>query len=178
LQLGQHAGHQVPHRLERDAEALRDGSVAHAAGEQLQHLVLARGELFERIRWGSMGEPLRQPAGQSSAEDSLAPRNGLHGVDHLVRVRAFEQVAECPSAHCLEYQRVVVVHRQYQDSRRRCSVADLADRRDAARARHVEVEDHDVRLRPDNGVDGLRAGLGPAGNVDIRRTGQQGLQPL
>ena len=44
------------------------------------------------------------------------------------------------------------------------------------RARHVEVEDHDVRLRPDYGVDGLRAGLGPTDEVD-RHVAGLGLDP-
>ena len=126
-----------------------DLGVGPAAGDQLEDLALALGELRERLGVGAgrrPGEEVHQPPGHARAEDRVARRHRADRPDQLRALGALEQVAAGAGAHRREHRLVVVVHRQHEDRDVRRRVDDPARGLDAVEPGHVDVHQHDVRV--------------------------------
>ena len=95
-----------------------DLGVRPAAGDQLEDLALALGQLGERRGSGRRrrpGEEVHQPPGHARAEDRIAGRHRSDGPDQLGPLGALEQVPAGAGADRREHRLVVVVHRQHED---------------------------------------------------------------
>ena len=115
-------------RLDRvlaDHQLRRDLRVGQPAGDQPQHLELARRQLGQRGRHaaglgaGGVGEALDQPAGDRRREQRVPGRRHAHGVEQAVGRRVLEQEAARPDPQRLVDVLVEVEGREHQRPRSR-----------------------------------------------------------
>jgi hypothetical protein len=148
LELGEHVGYVVAHRLVGQVQPPGDVEVAAPVRDQLQDLDLPVGELGERpgraAARGCRGEEGQRPGGDPGAEDDVTCRDRLDGPDDLVPFGALDQVAASSGPHRGEQRLVVVEHGEHQDGGAWAAGGDLAGGLDAAGAGHVQVHQHDV----------------------------------
>jgi hypothetical protein len=135
-------------------ERRRDLGVREATREQLQHLELARRQVFELRRRlpHRVGRPadelLDHPPRHGRREQRVAARDRADSRDELLRWDVLEQEA---ARARLERVVDVLVHvegRQHHDLRRRISLAEQSPRGfDPVHLRHAHVHQDDVRLQ-------------------------------
>src|SRR3954454_20546291 len=141
---------------------LGDLLVGVRLGDQLQDLLLARGERLLRPGRG-VGHPLAdQRALDGVGQERVAAVDGADRVQQRLVDLALEHVAGRAGLQRVEHVALVVVHRQREHLRVGHVRADLARALQAGHARHRHVEHAQVRARGERLLEGLDAvgGLG------------------
>ena len=95
--LGQDATDMRLDRLFTDGQLARHLLVASPAGQEAQHLGLARRQHLRRCFRGA--NFAQQPLGRPGRKLDLACRRGLDGLDQIVGSRVLEQIADRSGAH-------------------------------------------------------------------------------
>src|SRR5690606_3656326 len=169
-ELGEEAGDVRLHRGLGHVEALGDGLVRQALGDERQHLRLAVREGLAQLGAAHLAhEPRLRPR----VEAHLAPRRRPHGLEELVRPRLLQHVAGRAGLDDVDDEAVLQHRRQRHDLGVGEAAPDLARGLDAVHHRHQQVHDDDVgpqllyqrqRLLAVPGLaDDLEVGLEPEG---------------
>jgi hypothetical protein len=129
-------------------------------GDELEDLLLARGQRLGRAR-GGVGHPLlHEPPLRRVGEERLAAQDGPDGVDERAVGLLLEHVAARAGLERLEQVAGIVVHGQDDHRGRALLGADGARGLQPGQARHRHVQDAQVRGRGDGLGHRLRAVAG------------------
>ena len=135
-------------------------------GDQLHHLLLARGQLL--VARGALAEDvLDQGPLRLWREEGLAALDRAHRVEQVRVGLGLQHVARGPGLERLEQVALVVVHRQDQDRDVGRLGADLARGLQPGQLGHLDVEDRQVGSLADRHVAGLGAVGGLADHLDV-----------
>ena len=181
LQFVEDVRHVVAHGFWFELESVGDLGVGEVSRDEVQDLVFAGCQLWERGVWGRPwrgSEIGHESFGDGGSEDGAAAVDPADGVDDVGFPGALEEVAAGSGLEGGEDGVVVLAHGQHQDTDLRACLQYLPGGLDAADAGHVEVHQDDVGLQGGRGVDrGLAVG-GLADDVHIGLGVQQRVQPL
>jgi hypothetical protein len=156
-----------------EVELAGDLAVRPSAGEELEHLALAGGELRERrrrVRPGSRPADvvLDQAPDDLGREQRVAGGDGAHGGGELARRRALEQEAAGARAERLIDVLVVVERGEHEDACADAGVGLEPSRGlDPVDARHPDVHEHDVGRCAQRRLERLGAVRGLADHRDV-----------
>ena len=131
-------------RLLGDEEHLADLLVGVRLGDELDDLLLARGEhvRVERLAGaGALDVLAHERAHAAGIEERLTPHRGPARLDEVAVDGALEHVAGGAGADRLEQVLLAVVHREHEDADVGLAMRDLARRLQSGLARHRDVED-------------------------------------
>ena len=130
-----------------DAEVERDRLVRAAAGDQREHLALARGQRRGRRAAAAVRVSSRRTRAATAGCSSASPPSTVRiALTRSAGCDVLEQVARRARADRGQHLVLVEEARQHDDARRRAARAQRLDRADAAEPRHDEVHEHDVGL--------------------------------
>src|SRR5829696_3021103 len=170
LELAEHRADVGLDRLHRDAEAQANLLVEVAAGYVAEDLPLAGGELVE-VRVDLLGrqvagERIEHEAGEAGREDGIAVANPAHGVRELLARDRLGDVAPGSRADDRDHVAGIVGNGECEEALLRPELRDLLDHLDAAPARHVHVEQYDLRPELRDRPHGVLDRLGLAEGLD------------
>src|SRR5690606_37273326 len=147
-----------------DAQLLRDGLVAGAGGDQLQHLELALGERLAHLGGAHLAHQALLGAG---VEAHLPAGGGAHGLEQLVGAGLLEQVAAGAGLHDVDDEAVLQHARERHHLHLGVVAADGAGGVDAVHDGHQQVHDHHVGGELRDPLHGLLAVGGLAHHLEV-----------
>ncbi len=155
-----------------DVERLGDLGVGEAAGELLEHLALAGGQLCERScgRRGGGCSPevvVDQAAGDVGGEQRFAGGDDADAFDEPLGRVGLEQEPRGARSECFIDVFVEAVGGEDEDSGVGSPCGELPGRLDAVEDGHADVHQHDVGIERSGERDGLRAVGCLADHLDV-----------
>ena len=171
-ELHEHAGDVGLDRRLGDDQLGGDLGVREAAGDELEDLELAGGELVEAGRGRAGGragarELLDQPAGDRRREQGVAAGHDADAVRELLGRDVLEQEPGGARAQRVVDVLVEVEGREHQDLRAVAGREHAAGRLDAVELGHADVHQHDVGGELARLLDRLQAVGGLADDVEV-----------
>ena len=158
-----------------DVEAARDELVGAPERKRLQDLLFAIGQcgsvaLFRR---GLLADRVYQPGVQALVDRGAAVERLVDRGEQVLRLHVLEQVAVGAAADRRDQVVGVVRHGEHDHPAVQARGADRLERLDAAHARHVQVEQDQVRVELLRHRHALLAVGGLAHHVQVRGQGDQ-----
>src|SRR6266581_2912079 len=172
-----HVADVVAHGLLADLQLVRDLLVGHPRGQHLENLDLARREpVVELFRGRGAREQLENPIGDRAGHHPLAGYHRQDTGDDRAGLRVLEHVTAGAGFQRLDHVVVGFEGGQHQDFDLRVLGDDAAGRLDAVEVGHLDVHQHDVRLRGEGDLDRVEAIDGFADDGDaviaVEQSGQ------